>query len=67
MGNLLTNKDCGLLDLFLEQVFDDFISNRKTRTETLNVLQSFITSLDDGNRFEIDRTLLKADARSRGA
>jgi hypothetical protein len=67
MTAMLSTRDQGSLDLFLEQVLEDFATERRTRIETLNELQHFITAVDERNDTEVRRALTKAMARSRDA
>lgn len=67
MAEMLSTRDHGSLDQYLEQVLHDFVDESRTRVETINELQHFIRALDRRNEEEVSRALRKADARSRGA
>jgi hypothetical protein len=67
MPEMLSTRDLGLLDLYLEQVLQDFSTERRSRVETLNELQHFIKAVDARDDAEVRRTFRKADARSREA
>lgn len=55
MTQMLSNREHGSVDLFLQQALDDFLAARRTRTETLNELQHFITALDARNEKRLRR------------
>lgn len=46
MAEMLSTRDHGALDQFLEQVLDNFLAGSRTRIETLNELQHFIKARD---------------------